>query len=176
MYRTARPSRPAAWGLKKRLAAPFFLPMESGDLIELVYLSTATRTLGVTELRELLGKARRRNREIDVTGLLIHADGAFLQVLEGPAMAVDALYERIGSDPRHEHVATATRRAISERTFPTWRMGYEEPLASMRSALLGFVDVMRSGAGVPPASAEVTELVGSFRKLRSLSGSPPRMT
>lgn len=109
-----------------------------------------------------------------MTGLLLHADGAFLQVLEGPAAAVDELYARLASDSRHEHVATVSRRAITERTFPTWRMGYEEPLASMRSALLGFADVLRSGAAALPAATEVAELVASFRKVRSLSGSPPR--
>lgn len=126
--------------------------MTSANLVELVYLSTAARTFGVTELRELLGKARRKNRTLDLTGLLLHADGSFLQVLEGPAPSVDEIFAHIERDPRHRNVVVVSRRTIEVRTFPSWRMGFVEPVSAMRSELLGFSHVLTAGDGALPAS------------------------
>ena len=147
----------------------------SGDLIELVYLSAATRPLRVTELRELLGRSRRNNRAVDVTGLLLHADGSFLQVLEGRPAAVDELYERIARDVRHAHVLRVFRREITSRSSPSWRMGFAEPIEAMRTSLLWFTTVLSDGRGELPADVvdAVHSLVGQFVRGRWRQGTAP---
>ena len=58
-------------------------------MIHLVYVSSATGKLGETDLLDLLEHSRRRNRALDLTGMLLYAGGNFFQVLEGEEKDVD---------------------------------------------------------------------------------------
>lgn len=77
-----------------------------------------------TELAELLDQARRHNPQVGVTGLLLYCNGCFMQVLEGPVDAVEALYKRIAKDPRHRSLIQLSMEPISERDFGNWSMAY----------------------------------------------------
>ena len=50
------------------------------------------------EISRLLEKARQRNLEECVTGVLLYSDGKFMQCLEGPAQGLAKLYECIKFD------------------------------------------------------------------------------
>lgn len=89
------------------------------------YISTARSILESRELEALLTSARRRNAQEDITGLLVAGGRRFLQVLEGPYDAVTATYERIVQDPRHFAVVQLSNKAIGERSFSQWAMGFE---------------------------------------------------
>lgn len=114
-------------------------------MIQLLYVSTATRPFDDAQLRALLALARQRNSQAGITGALLHQDGAFLQVLEGPTAPVEALYAKLGRDPRHQRVTLLARNEIPEANFPDWSMG--------------FVDVKGSAALLP-----------GFRRVGDLSG------
>ena len=74
-------------------------------------------------LRPLPKKARDNNREIDVTGVLMASGNLLFQVLEGPAEAVDSLYEKITRDTRHTHVVLlGSEHSVTDRLFPDWAM------------------------------------------------------
>lgn len=137
------------------------------DLVELVYLSASSHTFGMTELRALLGTSRRKNRALGVTGLLLHADGSFLQILEGPSAAVDGLYARISSDARHDRVVRVFRRSITKRSFGSWSMGFEEPLDAMRAEILGFSRVLATTSALPEgANGRIRAIVDQFAQGR----------
>lgn len=53
----------------------------------------------------------------------------YLQLLEGPAAAVDAAYARIARDDRHLEVTTLVRREVTDRMFPRWAM-FDDPARS----------------------------------------------
>jgi hypothetical protein len=91
------------------------------SLIEVIY---ASRPVGYDEagLASILGVSRRRNEENDITGALICRDDLYLQLLEGPAAAVDATYARIERDRRHVDVRLLGRRPVATRLFPGWAM------------------------------------------------------
>lgn len=93
-------------------------------LIHTIYVSAATHDFGQGELTELLEAARRTNRRRGVTGMLLHAEGTFFQILEGHPLTVDALYERISRDTRHTEVAKIIREPIAHRSFGEWTMGF----------------------------------------------------
>ena len=57
-------------------------------LLQLVYLSTATRPMTPADLESLLAVSRARNAADSLTGMLLYADRQFMQALEGPAPAV----------------------------------------------------------------------------------------
>jgi hypothetical protein len=94
------------------------------QLVCAVYVSSAHKLMGDEELLELLRVARQNNESRDITGMLLYRDGNFLQVLEGPASAVDALIDKIKRDTRHHGIILMSRRGIEERQFSDWRMAF----------------------------------------------------
>lgn len=93
-------------------------------MLQLIYVSTATRAMTEDDLEDILRAARSRNKEMDVTGLLLYRDGAFIQVLEGEDDAVQEIYDLIESDERHRGVTLLSTTSIEEREFPNWQMGF----------------------------------------------------
>ncbi len=91
---------------------------------QLIYMSTAAQLLTDGELQLLLEQARRNNAQYDVTGLLLYHEGRFMQLLEGSAEMVKALYARIEQDPRHTDTAKLADKEVEARSFPNWSMAF----------------------------------------------------
>ena len=94
-------------------------------IFQLVYVSRATSGLEVAELDAILDTARRNNAGLGITGMLLYHEGSFIQVLEGEQAAVEALYEKIGQDGRHESANVVLRTQVEDRAFNQWSMGYK---------------------------------------------------
>jgi hypothetical protein len=103
-----------------------------GELSYLTYFSSGTRRFKQFDLKQLLDISRRRNEPRGVTGLLLYRDGHFLQYLEGPTDAVQATYDRISLDKRHELPRIVGSGQLRGRIFPEWSMGYKN-LAGIRA-------------------------------------------
>jgi len=95
----------------------------------IVYSSAATEPWSANELEQLLTELREKNRKQDITGVLIFADGVFMQVLEGDRSVLDTLMPKIRDDSRHHKVTVFHDAAIDERSFKKWRMAYASPSA-----------------------------------------------
>ncbi len=93
-------------------------------LYHLAYVSKATYLMTNQELIDLLAQAQRNNMENDVTGLLLYKDQSFIEVLEGPQLAVEETYSRICKDTRHAQLKTLFKEPIVSRDFPSWAMGF----------------------------------------------------
>ncbi|WP_448663812.1 BLUF domain-containing protein [Sphingomonas sp. CJ20] len=86
-------------------------------MLQIIYVSTANRTLGPVDLDPILEVARASNVRDGITGML-YADGArFLHVLEGPASQTAASMARIRRDVRHKAIVQLVRRPITAREF-----------------------------------------------------------
>lgn len=92
-----------------------------------VYSSAATDAVDAAALDDILAVARARNAAAGITGVLVHADGLFLQVLEGPGDAVAALLARIAADPRHRDMTVINRTARPAPAFAAWHMACLTP-------------------------------------------------
>jgi hypothetical protein len=64
----------------------------------------------------------RLNALVGVTGLLIFNGSRFLQIIEGPEQAIDALIERLRRDDRHSAFELRDSRFVACRAFPDWSM------------------------------------------------------
>jgi hypothetical protein len=73
-------------------------------------------------LAGILSAARRNNPRLDITGALICRHDLYLQLIEGPAEAIDALFARIAADDRHANVEVLLSEPMGERMFPNWAM------------------------------------------------------
>jgi hypothetical protein len=94
------------------------------NLVRLVYLSSATVAPSDADLADLVARARTHNAAHGLTGMLIYAEGNFLQVLEGDEREVDELFARIQRDHRHGHIVCLERAAVARREFADWDMGF----------------------------------------------------
>ena len=133
-------------------------------MLELVYASAATRPFTAAELQELLIKARTKNAPLGVSGLLLHHEGSFLQVLEGEEEAVEPLFDTIARDPRHSRVLSIRRGTISERTFGQWSMGFVGVNKQDIPRLSGFSSFLQTGRlEAEPSADRLREVFSAFR-------------
>jgi hypothetical protein len=55
------------------------------------------------------------NKPLGITGMFLYSDGSFFQVLEGEAATVDALYEKLDRDKRHQQLTLIIREPIANQ-------------------------------------------------------------
>ena len=73
-------------------------------------------------LAEIAATSKVRNRKWQVTGVLFHQNGSFLEVLEGSKETLRALMKRIAADKRHRHLTCLIDQPIEERRFDDWNI------------------------------------------------------
>ncbi len=91
-------------------------------LVRLLYVSRAVTT-GVDDTESILTASRKNNPGIGITGILCHGGDLYLQAIEGGRNAVNKLFCKIMSDPRHCDVVLLDYEEIAERRFSGWTMG-----------------------------------------------------
>lgn len=106
---------------------------------QLVYRSGQLHEFTAVDMIRLLQTSRTHNAGSGVGGMLLLRDGLFMQLLEGPMAAVEALYARIAQDPRHCGVQLLSRRERAARLLPDWRMAWAE--APLGDGALDFVGI-----------------------------------
>ncbi len=89
--------------------------------IRTIYVSHSTAPLPL-ELKEILAVSRKNNPLLGISGAMCFIDGVYLQFLEGESVAVDALYRKIETDPRHTNVKMLVHEQIDQREYPKWSM------------------------------------------------------
>lgn len=91
-------------------------------LYRLIYSSDQCEHLNFAELKDILLKSEHNNAKQGITGLLVMLDNRFLQVLEGPGIEVNALYQKIARDSRHKNIRLISYTQIHQRHFNEWSM------------------------------------------------------
>jgi hypothetical protein len=76
------------------------------------------------KVRDVAAQAARRNAAAMLSGSLLYVNDSFVQVLEGPAHAVEQTFEAICCDFRHDDVKLIDLVPIKERIFPEWSMAF----------------------------------------------------
>ena len=99
--------------------------MPRSGLDSLVYVSSAVRLLSLKKITYLLKRARERNKEYGITGVLLYIGGNFMQYIEGPKDNLDIIYKIIRKDEQHTGLILVSREAIEGRQFGDWSMAYQ---------------------------------------------------
>lgn len=98
------------------------------DLYRLVYASKnllqGPKPEAMAAVRQILDASQRNNAALDVTGALMFNAGVFAQVLEGPRRGVEATFERIQRDLRHDDVTVLQCGPAESRGFANWSMAF----------------------------------------------------
>jgi Sensors of blue-light using FAD len=96
-------------------------------MYRLIYLSTASKTkMSDSDLSNLLLKSQKSNRNIDITGILLHKNGEFIQILEGEKKSVLDLFEIIKKDKRHKNIIAFDQKEIEKRYFTGYFMAFDD--------------------------------------------------
>ena len=90
-------------------------------LKHVIYISRPTHFDHLV-LDGILTKSRSNNPLIGITGNLIYHADLFLQLLEGPHLAVHKLYETILADSRHADIIKLRDETVDRRLFASWAM------------------------------------------------------
>lgn len=135
------------------------------DLIQLVYVSQATKDFEDAELTRLLEGIRPNNGKLGISGMLLYDGGAFMQVLEGDREVLENLYERIECDPRHTGLVKILQKTIAKRQFPDWTMGFSTISDEMLESVDGLNDFFRAKTCLTQVDAgRAVKILSSFEK------------
>ncbi len=134
-------------------------------MFQFVYVSSAVVLLSDEELKNLLEVSRRRNRECDVTGLLLYVSGNFIQLLEGRQEDVLATRARIEADKRHRGIVPLLEGPCAKRDFPDWSMGFESIREEDRATLPGLSDFLERKSDPAAEWSGALKLLEFFREL-----------
>jgi hypothetical protein len=138
---------------------------EEEHLIQVVYASRAAVPCDGPFLGALLEKARKRNGQLGVSGVLLYQTGAFLQVLEGAPDVVTALYEKIQRDLRHDRVVILKRGAVAERSFSEWSMGLMKTDSKALKGVPGLNEFLMVGVlNLAEDSERLSKILDGFRR------------
>lgn len=89
---------------------------------QLIYTSQARADLSHQDVFRIVEQSARNNPSRDVTGFLLFQGGRFLQMVEGPRMALDMLLTQLARDDRHGDLEVLSQLPVPQRSFPRWRM------------------------------------------------------
>lgn len=79
------------------------------------YVSHATRNTSEQDIKDLLSQTNEFNNSNKITGVLLHNEGNFFQVLEGEEKLIRGLFNKIKADKRHENLMVIFQNRL-ERT------------------------------------------------------------
>jgi hypothetical protein len=134
-------------------------------IFQLIYCSEATAPFSSEDLVALLQKSRLSNAPLALSGLLLYANGCFLQVLEGEESLVESKMRRIAKDSRHHKIVYLQRKFVPQRSFQDWSMGFRDLSTEAGiDGLSSFLDLPFDAAWRPEVAAHARILLEGFRR------------
>jgi len=91
-------------------------------LNSIIYRSRCKGVVNWDLVNSILSSSTENNPANGITGVLLATETHFLQVLEGEFEALNATFERISRDTRHDQVQLISFTEIEERKFGGWAM------------------------------------------------------
>ena len=132
--------------------------LSTAPLVRLIYRSRSLVAFigedAAESLEALLEVSRDNNRLAGITGVLLYNGAFFLQAIEGKSQQVEALYEAIACDQRHEDIELIEFSAVDERRYPEWSMAFIDATGHEHEALWRFL--------TQPPAAHTSRLADAF--------------
>jgi len=93
-------------------------------MTQLIYCSKAKENVALEDVKDILDLSIAKNKEFNLSGMLIYNGTYFLQCIEGKDEYIKNLYANILKDTRHENIKLIGTVDILKRDFENWNMGY----------------------------------------------------
>jgi hypothetical protein len=113
-------------------------------------------------VESILASSSRNNPENEITGVLVATESHFLQVLEGEFVVLNATFERIARDKRHNMLQLISFTEIKERQFSDWAMhgiGLFDLNRELKSRLCSKFGEDNGNVRLPSTAHEVMDLL-----------------
>jgi len=134
------------------------------SLRQLIYVSALSPHAEPACVVDILRVSASRNALNHITGMLLYAQGSFLQVLEGDPLTLSKLYLKICNDPRHTQALKLVEFEIDEREFGQWSMGMARVSVDELQQLDGMNDFFAQGRCLTDLSEGVARrILAEFR-------------
>lgn len=91
-------------------------------MFRLIYVSKVARRVRFEDAEQIAESSSEKNAAADLSGLLVYTPSHFVQVLEGDQGKVQAYFDRIKEDDRHEAVRIVSEESTDQRMFGKWAM------------------------------------------------------
>lgn len=111
-------------------------------------------------LDHIIARSQENNVRDQLTGVLIHDDKSYLQLLEGGHDQIACCFLRIASDERHSNIDLAARSVSSIRLYSNWGMK-----AWRMSSRQGSVSTLWRRIKTFPATERIAELEQEILRL-----------
>lgn len=85
-----------------------------------LFVSSSTQLITSEQFGQRMIPEIARNIERDLTGVLLHDDGNFMEYLEGPKDAVQHTFKEICSAGLHKGVMQMVNKPLEKREFGLW--------------------------------------------------------
>ena len=131
-------------------------------LNSMIYKSRCRGLVNWDVVNSILASSTRNNPENGITGVLVATETHFLQVLEGEFEALNATFERIARDTRHEGTQLISFTEIKERKFADWAMhgiGLFDLNQELKSSLCQKFGEDNGNVRLPSTAHEVMDLL-----------------
>ena len=99
--------------------------MSEQSIYHLSYISTGCDHLKFEQIKDLLECSVKNNKRDGITGILIYCNKLFFQILEGDKSTVDALFDKLCIDPRHDNIIKLQACFVERRQFENWNMAFK---------------------------------------------------
>ena len=91
-------------------------------IYSLCYISTKRTGLLKSEINSIIETSKKSNEAKGISGILIEYKNHFIQHIEGDAVVIYELFEKIKLDSRHENVHLFQYSPLKNRLFENWNM------------------------------------------------------
>lgn len=93
-------------------------------IYSLCYISTKRTDLLKSEINSIIETSKIRNETNNISGILIEYKNHFIQHIEGDAVLIYELFEKIKLDSRHDNVHLLLYSPLENRLFEKWNMAH----------------------------------------------------
>lgn len=91
-------------------------------MIQLTYTSLASANFGMSDIQEIMKKAKNFNGENEITGCLLFYNKGFIQISEGEKEIIKNLYSKIKQNKNHFNVNLLCTNKTHTRIFLQWNI------------------------------------------------------
>lgn len=88
------------------------------------YVSSSIKDLSQTEIEVMMNDTKKQNDLNNITGIFMHSDKNFFQIIEGKNEDIEILYKKIKQDPRHFNIIKIFDNYIDNPQFSTFHKSY----------------------------------------------------
>jgi hypothetical protein len=99
--------------------------MQDQALFQLSYVSTAKDGLKFEDIKSILEQSNGKNKDLEITGILVYCNKHFFQILEGEKKYIEDVFNTISVDCRHDNIIKIQECPITQRHFKSWAMAFK---------------------------------------------------